>query len=152
MKKVERDLVIESKIKELEQKKADLITERDSIEKSFKTNLRLEFPGSKEAIILRIIQDKSRFIMLAGKIKALENTWVLGVKEVYGESEVDKFPCKIKAYTTGEWLGDIKLLVRKIDIIEELEKIEKAIEDLPKFYTEDKKDDIDFENLMKSLE
>lgn len=151
MKKAERDIFIENKIKELDEKKSNLKKELENIEKGFKTNLRLDLPGEKSTIVLRVIQEKERFIMIAGEIKALENTWNLGVKEVYGEKELKNFPCKIKAYTTGEWLEDIKLLVRKIDITEELEKIDKAINELPRFYTDDKKDDIDFENLMRSL-
>lgn len=123
--------------------------ELESIEKGFKTNLRLDLPGEKSTIILRVIQEKDRFIMIAGEIKALESKWELGVKEVYGEGK--DIPCKIKAYTTGEWLEDIKSLVRKLDVTEELERIEKAINELPRFYTDDKRDDIDFENLMKNL-
>lgn len=49
------------------------------------------------------------------------------------------------------WISDVKNLIRRLQMEDEIKKLDKAIQDLPKFYTSDKRDEIEFKKLLDSL-
>lgn len=150
MKKEERDQVIDLKLGELGEKRLKLQTELAYTSEYF-TNMKIQLPGRTELTILRTVKDEKKLILLLGELLSIKNKWELGYKECYPKAaEVEDF--EICGFSIMSWISDVKNLIRRLQMEDEIKKLDKAIQDLPKFYTSDKRDEIEFKKLLDSLE
>lgn len=150
MKKEERDQVIDLKLGELGEKRLKLQTELAYTPEYF-TNMKIQLPGRTELTILRTVKDEKKLILLLGELLSIKNKWELGYKECYPKAaEVEDF--EICGFSIMSWISDVKNLIRRLQMEDEIKKLDKAIQDLPKFYTSDKRDEIEFKKLLDSLE
>lgn len=150
MKKEERDQVIDLKLGELGEKRLKLQTEL-AYTPEYSTNMKIQLPGRTELTILRTIKDEKKLILLLGELLSIKNKWELGYKECYPLStEIEDF--EICGFSIMSWISDVKNLIRRLQMEDEIKKLDKAIQDLPKFYTSDKRDEIEFKKLLDSLE
>lgn len=150
MKKEERDQIIDLKLSDLEEKRLKLQTELAETSK-YSTNMKIQLPGTTELIILRTVKEKRKLILLLGDLLFMKDKWERGHKECFPKAtEVEDFD--ICGFSIMDWISDLKNLIQKLQVEEEIKKLDKAIQDLPKFYTEDKKDEIEFKKLLDSLE
>ncbi len=149
MKKEERDQVIDLKLNELEEKRLKLQTELAETQK-YSTNMKIQLPERTELIILRTVKDEKKLILLLGELLSIKNKWEQGYKECYPKAtEVEDF--EICGFSIMNWISDVKNLILRLQMEEEIKKLDKAIQELPKFYTSDKKDEIEFSKLLDSL-
>lgn len=149
MKKEERDQVIDLKLGELGEKRLKLQTELAYTPEYF-TNMKIQLPGRTELTILRTVKDEKKLILLLGELLSIKNKWELGYKECYPKAaEVEDF--EICGFSIMSWISDVKNLIRRLQMEDEIKKLDKAIQDLPKFYTSDKRDEIEFKKLLDSL-
>lgn len=149
MKKEERDQVIDLKLGELGEKRLRLQTELTYTPEYF-TNMKIQLPGRTELTILRTVKDEKKLILLLGELLSIKNKWELGYKECYPKAaEVEDF--EICGFSIMSWISDVKNLIRRLQMEDEIKKLDKAIQDLPKFYTSDKRDEIEFKKLLDSL-
>lgn len=150
MKKEERDSFIELKLNELKKKRSELIERLEKLDINFSTNLRLVFPESKDVIVLRVIKDKMKLINIVGQLLNYQEIYRKGFNSVYPGKEF-KEELIISNYKLELWINDIKKLLEKLDLEEELDKVDKGIEQLPNFYSMDKKDELEFNKLLDIL-
>ena len=151
MEKFNRDEIIEKKLQELNNKKEKI--ENDIKSSSiYKTNIRLNLTEKSDTIILRVIKSKEKLIWILGELIFLRNKWNTAILECCPDKKEELFECNVSGYKISEWIEDIKTLIKKVELEKEIEKINKAILDLPKFYSSEKKNDIEFEKLMRSIE
>lgn len=149
MKKEERDQVIDLKLGELGEKRLKLQTEL-AYTPEYSTNMKIQLPGRTELTILRTVKDEKKLILLLGELLSIKNKWELGYKECYPKAtEVEDF--EICGFSIMSWISDVKNLIRRLQMEDEIKKLDKAIQDLPKFYTSDKRDEIEFKKLLDSL-
>lgn len=59
---------------------------------------------------------------------------------------------KIGNWTISEWKEDIINCTKKLILEEKLKKIENALIDLEKYYTDDRKEEIAFDNLLSEID
>ena len=145
MKKAERDLIIEKKIKELETKKEGIKKELDSLPKPV-TNLKVMI---NDKLITLKTKATEELIMVVGSLIRMKDDWEKGSKELLGTFKEELM---ISNYKVTDWINDIKGVMKVRTLRDEITDIDKAISELPKYYTDDKKDDIDFGNLMSNIE
>lgn len=149
MKKEERDQVIDLKLGELGEKRLKLQTEL-ACTPEYSTNMKIQLPGRTELTILRTVKDEKKLILLLGELLSIKNKWELGYKECYPKAtEIEDF--EICGFSIMSWISDVKNLIRRLQMEDEIKKLDKAIQDLPKFYTSDKRDEIEFKKLLDSL-
>lgn len=147
MKKTEaRDGLISKKLAELEEKKTKLQEKLESLGKSYKTNLKIESDSGK-VYNLRVMTDIEEIVNVFSLIAAKNAK----IKEAASELMVDIEEPRISGYTYEDWREDFKNYIEKLKTQSELKKLEKAISELPKFYTDDKRDEDEFEKLLESL-
>lgn len=145
MKKAERDLIIEKKIKELETKKEEVKKELDSLPKPV-TNLKVMI---NDKLITLKTKATEELIMVVGSLIRMKDDWEKGSKELLGTVKEELM---ISNYKVTDWINDIKGVMKERTLRDKIIDIDKAISELPKYYTDDKKDDIDFGNLMSNIE
>ena len=149
MKKEERDQVIDLKLGELGEKRLKLQTEL-AYTPEYSTNMKIQLPGRTELTILRTVKDEKKLILLLGELLSIKNKWELGYKECYPKAtKIEDF--EICGFSIMSWISDVKNLIRRLQMEDEIKKLDKAIQDLPKFYTSDKGDEIEFKKLLDSL-
>ncbi len=143
----ERDEVISKKLAELEKKKSKLQEKLEALGKrTYKTNLKVVSDSGK-TYNLRVITDLEEIINVFSLISA-KKEWVLMAAKELG---LDFSEPKIFGYPYEDWKEDFKAYIEKLETQEELNKIEEAISKLPKFYTDDKRDEDEFEKLIGEL-
>ena len=147
----ERDLIIQEKLKDLEQRKENLENKLSECSKDYKTNLNLTDDNGNKVINLRVINSTEQlvdryFAKLLVKAESIKesHSLILGEKCTIDSIVVCGYPFK-------DWVEDFTKLTNKIKISEELEKVKKAIRELPEFYTEEKKDEDKFNDLLNSV-
>lgn len=148
MQKQERDVVIEKKLQEITDKK-EILNKKVKELPEFRTNLRLKLGNEASVVILRVIQSKEKLIWILGDLISLRDKWASAIK-LCGDIKQDT-EANVSGYKISDWIEDVKVLINKIDLEEEIEKLNKVIDGLPKFYSDDKKDDIEFEKLLSQI-
>jgi hypothetical protein len=146
----ERDLVIQEKLKDLEQRKGKLEISLEECSKDYKTNLTLTDDCGKK-VNLRVVSDVKElvdkyFAQLLVKAESIveSHSLILGEKCTREDMIVCEYPFR-------DWISDFTKLTKKIRISEEIEKVKKAIRELPEFYTSEKKDEDRFNDLLNSV-
>lgn len=147
----ERDLVIQEKLKDLEQRKENLEKKLDECSKDYKTNLNLTDDNGNKVINLRVVNSIEQLVdryfaklLVKATSIAESHSLLLGEKCTRDSMIVCGYPFK-------DWTEDFTKLTKKIRILEELEKVKKAIRELPEFYTSEKKDEDRFNDLLNSV-
>lgn len=148
MQKQERDIVIEKKLQEITVKR-EFLNKKIKEHPEFKTNLRLKLENDTSVIILRVIHSKEKLIWILGDLISLRDKWTSAIK-LCGDIKQD-IEANVSGYKISDWIEDVKILINKIDLEEEIEKLNKVIDVFPKFYSDDKKDDIEFEKLLSQI-
>ncbi len=147
----ERDELIQKKLDELTERKEKLEKKLEKCSKDYKTNLNLKDENGNFVVNLRIVNDVeiltdkyfSRIIVRADSIRDARSL-LLGIK-------CTRDNMVVFGYTFKDWEEDFLKLVTKIKTTEELDKVKKAIEQLPEFYTDEKKDDDLFNDILNSV-
>lgn len=146
----ERDELIQQKLDELTERKEKLEKKLVDYSKDYKTNLTISSDGVS-VINLRTVNDIDkltdkffpRLIVLADSIREARSL-LLGIK-------CTRDNMIVYGYKFKDWEEDFLKLVNKLKTIEELDKINKAIKQLPEFFTDEKKDDDLFNNILNSV-
>ena len=146
----ERDKLIQQKLEELTERKEMLEKKLVDYSKDYKTNLTISSDGVS-VINLRTVNNVekltdeyfSRLIVKADSIREARSL-LLGIK-------CTRDNMIVYGYKFKDWEEDFLKLVNKLKAIEELGKINKAIEQLPEFFTDEKKDDDLFNDILSSV-
>lgn len=147
----ERDELIQKKLDELTERKERLEKKLENCSKDYKTNLTIKDENSSLVVNLRTVNDIekltdkyfSRLIVRADSIREARSL-LLGIK-------CTRDNMIVYGYMFKDWEEDFLKLVTKIKTTEELDKVKKAIEQLPEFYTDEKKDDDLFNDILNSV-
>lgn len=148
----ERDELIQQKLEELTKRKEKLEKNLIDYSKDYKTNLTIKDENDSLLVInLRTVNNVekltdeyfSRLIVKADSIREARSL-LLGIK-------CTRDNMIVYGYKFKDWEEDFLKLVNKLKAIEELGKINKAIEQLPEFFTDEKKDDDLFNDILSSV-
>ena len=147
----ERDELIQKKLDELTERTEKLEKKLEKCSKDYKTNLNLKDENGNLVVNLRIVNDVeiltdkyfSRIIVQADSIRDARSL-LLGIK-------CTRDNMVVFGYMFKDWEEDFLKLVTKIKATEELDKVKKTIEQLPEFYTDEKKDDDLFNDILNSV-
>lgn len=147
-KKELRDSLIDDKLKSLETIKEELRDKLKGISVTQKTNLKFRTRDGR-LIVIRTIRDKNELALILGELLRMKSDYETGKQE---SGEKFDGSLMIEGYPIEDWILDVKNFIRKVSIEERIDGIEKAIKELPNYYTSDKKEDINFNNLLKSID
>lgn len=138
----EKDLLIDQLLAKVEEKKKQIEKIKNPV---FKTNLSfpMEMFGNGNRINLNVVPDETLFSLLVHLDSLIHKS--------YGAYEVE-FPSKWFGFKLEDWRDDILLMIKKKHSqtqVSELRAIETKLNSL---ISEDKKKDIELQNLSKLLE
>ena len=147
----ERDAIIQKKLEELKKRQEKLEKELSECSRDYKTNLNLTDDNGNKVINLRVVNSIEQLVdryfaklLVKATSIAESHSLLLGEKCTRDSMIVCGYPFK-------DWTEDFTKLTKKIKISEELEKVKNAIKELPEFYTDEKKDEDRFNDLLNSV-
>ena len=148
-KKENRDELIQKKVKELTKRKEELekLVEKNS--KEYETNLIL-WDENNKSTPLRIIDNEEKLINIYASLVGRTTFMIQATKELLGK-DIDRDDVIIGGFKFSSWRNDFEKLIVKINSLKELEKVENVLNKLPDFYTNEKKEEDEFNTLLNSL-
>lgn len=142
----ERDKLISEKKESLEKRREVLVGELGNLPKP-KTNLKLSLGCKGEEYFLRTVSDPKDLVPVYSRLLAIKSYTEQAVKDL----GVEDFPMEISGYLYEDWISDLKNLSTLLTLKEKIQKIEKGLKELEKFYSDGKKEEEAFNNLFSGL-
>ena len=148
MAKKNEDVQVLERIEKVKKRKAEIAkAERPN----WKTNSAFSYDGSAKTINIKVVKDLSELICIVAFLRDRSKSYVeaamdLGVKA----TTVPKF--KWMGFTVGEWVGDIRLRVTKIQIDAKKKSLEALEARLEKVISPALRRKMELEAITKELE
>lgn len=148
-KKENRDELIQKKVKELTERKEELEKIIEDSSKGYETNLIL-WDENNKSTNLRTISNEETLINKYASLVGRTTFLMQATKELLGK-DISRDDVIVSGFKFSFWKTDFRKLVAKINASVELEKIRNGLDQLPNFYTDEKKDEDKFNALLDSL-
>lgn len=139
---MKKDLVIKNQIEKIESALEKLENNSDTTYK-YKTNLKYNEQN------LRTVQSVNDLCIIYGEIKSKQDQYYIGWSAIMGDESAPDL--KLYGYTVASWLEDIKNLAKSKMHIDMLNKLRQAKKKLESLYSQDAKDEIELNNIIKDL-
>ena len=149
-KKENRDELSQKKVKELTKRKEELEKIIEESSKGYETNLNLWNDEINSNTNLRTINNEEKLINKYASLVGRSTFMIQATKELLGK-DINRDEVIISGFMFSSWRNDFIKLITKINASEELEKIKNGLDQLPNFYTDEKKDEDKFNALLDSL-
>lgn len=148
-KKENRDELIQKKVKELTKRKEELEKIIEDSSKGYETNLILWDENNKSTNLRIFISEETlvnKYASLVGR-----TTFLMQATKELLKKDISRDDVIVSGFKFSSWRNDFEKLITKINASAELEKIKNGLDQLPNFYTDEKKDEDKFNALLDSL-
>lgn len=148
-KKENRDELIQKKVKELTKRKEELEKIIEDSSKGYETNLILWDENNKSSNLRIFISEETlvnKYASLVGR-----TTFLMQATKELLKKDISRDDVIVSGFKFSSWRNDFEKLITKINASAELEKIKNGLDQLPNFYTDEKKDEDKFNALLDSL-
>lgn len=149
-KKENRDELIQKKVKELTKRKEELEKIIEDSSKGYETNLILWDENNNKSTNLRIFISEETLVNKYASLVGRTTFLMQATKELL-KKDISRDDVIVSGFKFSSWRNDFEKLITKINASAELEKIKNGLDQLPNFYTDEKKDEDKFNALLDSL-